>query len=60
MINIKSEKEFESVTIYSINGRTVLNTSNKKVDVSELKSGSYFLILTTKNGTTYTKKWVKN
>lgn len=47
-VNIKSEKKFDEVEIYNVLGQNVLSSKiseSQEIDMSELKSGTYFLKL---------------
>lgn len=48
----------ESVTFRNLNGTTVLETTEKQINISALKSGIYVLFLNTKNGD-YSYKVIK-
>ncbi len=53
---------FKSILITDINGRTVMNFTNEpsnEVDVSDLKSGLYFIRIESPSGSV-TKKFIKN
>lgn len=61
ILNITNEDDFElkSVFIFDINGRKVLASNSKSIDVSNLGNGIYFAKIETENGT-FTKKFIKN
>ncbi len=63
-IDAKTSEEFNFVTIYSLDGKVVLNNtlnnSNEKIDISKLKEGTYLFVLTDNDGNTYTRKLKKN
>ncbi|PLX06279.1 MAG: hypothetical protein C0596_17550 [Marinilabiliales bacterium] len=62
-ILINSEVEVHSIAIYSVVGEIVSKTddnSGKIINISNLSSGSYLLILTSKTGNTYTTKFIKD
>ena len=47
-VNIKSDNKFDEVEIYDVLGQKVLSSKipeNQEIDMSELKSGTYFLKL---------------
>lgn len=53
---------FDSISIIDVNGKTVFlseNVRSKKIDVSSLKPGMYFITITTSEGK-ITKKFIKN
>jgi len=58
-INITSTDNFEKYTIFDVSGRQILTDAfheYKKIDVSELKNGIYFISLTSENQLITTKK----
>lgn len=62
--NLNQVPKYNSLSIIDINGRTVLeksitNISNKLIDVSNLLSGPYFMILERNNGTEQQLKFIK-
>jgi len=62
-ISITSSNEINSVTIINNIGNIVLSINepnSNKIDVSSLANGIYFVSVNTKNGSTITKKIIKN
>ncbi|WP_395054461.1 T9SS type A sorting domain-containing protein [Flavobacterium sp.] len=59
-IEVKNEIEMTSISIYNMLGQVVLTTTNPSntIEVSNLKTGNYFIKVTTDKGTT-TSKFVK-
>ena len=49
----------ENVEVYSITGQKVLTSTSKQIDLSALNSGVYFVKLIAQEGTSITKKVVK-
>ncbi|MCR6642425.1 MAG: T9SS type A sorting domain-containing protein [Sporocytophaga sp.] len=50
-INIKTEIQVTSISIYSGDGRLIMKTLNRKqIDVSNLKSGLYILVIQSESG----------
>ncbi len=62
-IQIKTAKHFTRLEIYSAIGTKIRQMEfnpNEKINVSDLTNGLYFMVLTEKNGTKYTRKILKN
>lgn len=61
ILNINTQKSIKSVSVFDINGREVLSTTNntKSIDVSALQDGMYILQVLTNTGI-LTKKFIKN
>jgi len=63
IINFKSNKNFAPIEakIYELSGRMVLQTKVEKesISVKQLNAGNYLLVLTDKNGKTYSQKIIK-
>lgn len=57
-LNIDSLEPIERVRIYSVNGKLVKETFAASIDVSEFKSGMYFVTVWS-SGKTQTKKFIK-
>lgn len=59
-LNIKAESEINELTIRNIVGQTirteVLNANSKTIDVSDLASGNYFVVVKMANGEVSTQK----
>ncbi|MBB4805272.1 hypothetical protein HNP38_000544 [Chryseobacterium defluvii] len=63
-LHISSEKKIRSVSVYSADGRLIINNitiNNKeaKVDLSELRTGNYLAVITLDNGNMETFKVLK-
>jgi hypothetical protein len=58
VIQIESDKNVESISIYDLNGKPLFETTNKTINLNFLKSGYYFIILKSENQT-YTTKVLK-
>lgn len=56
-ISSKNQTEIQSVEIYNIVGQVVvaIPNSTKAIDVSSLKTGTYFIKVNTEKGSTTTK-----
>lgn len=59
IINIQAEQELKKVDILNANGRKILSTTKKQVDVSHFPSGLYFVQGTLEDGSVVRKKFVK-
>ena len=59
--NIQSQQEIKTITIFDATGKRVANFENQKekVDISNLKSGIYFVEIVTSENKTFTEKIVK-
>lgn len=64
VINFNSEVIMTSISIFDILGKEILNkignSNNETIDISNLNSGIYFTKLFFENGTSSTKKIIKN
>ncbi len=64
LINIESDQKIKKIEVLSLNGQSIkLSKSElqiKKIDISEITSGFYFLKLTNELGQTSIKKIIKN
>lgn len=62
-LQIETTQEIEQASVYNLVGQKVKNISlqagQKAIDISELKTGSYFVTLQSTTGNTYTKLIVK-
>ena len=58
-IQNNSALPIENVEVYSITGQKVLTSTSTKIDLSALNSGIYFVKLIAQEGTSITKKVVK-
>ncbi|MEO2059487.1 MAG: T9SS type A sorting domain-containing protein [Mesonia sp.] len=61
VVNIQNNSALpiENVEVYSITGQKVLTSTSKQIDLSALNSGVYFVKLIAQEGTSITKKVVK-
>ncbi len=59
MLQITSSEPIESVALYTLSGKKVLQTNTMQVDVSDLKEGPYIVQATSQTGNHYTAKIVK-
>lgn len=60
-IAVPNEVQITQVAVYNITGQEVLTTNQtQNINVSQLASGTYLLKATSANGTTLTKKIIKN
>lgn len=60
-IAVPNEVQITQVTVYNITGQEVLKTNQtQNINVSQLASGTYLLKATSVNGSTLTKKIIKN
>ncbi|MBL1222329.1 T9SS type A sorting domain-containing protein [Chryseobacterium sp. L7] len=60
IIHLKSDEEIKNIMITSLDGKSVLKTSDmKKIDISKLPKGVYILKGELKNGNTVSKKLIK-
>jgi len=59
MVTIKNESELTKAEIIDINGRKIMESASKTIDVSNLKTGQYIIKMSFKNGTTDTQKLIK-
>ena len=57
-IFINTEKEIESLKLYTIDGKEILNGLNKSIDLSNLEKGNYILKIRIE-GKTFIKKVIK-
>tara|TARA_B100002051_G_C16390332_1_gene464868 strand:- start:19 stop:639 length:621 start_codon:yes stop_codon:yes gene_type:complete len=59
VLNIQSQEQIDSVRIFTLEGRLLLQTANPSIDISQLKAGLY-LVQIMAQGQTATKKFLKN
>ena len=57
-ISIKTSATIESIKIYNLKGKLILNKKSKTIDISNLKSGLYFIELNMQNNSKI-KKFIK-
>jgi hypothetical protein len=58
-INIKTDKKIKSSTILDMSGKSVMNTSSEKVDISSLPKGIYLIKVEFADGSSATEKVIK-
>jgi len=58
VLYIESQQQIETVKIYSLQGQLIKESSNSKIDVSQLTTGLYFIQVTIE-GIIITKKFIK-
>ena len=59
VLNIQSQEQIDSVRIFTLEGRLLLQTANPSIDISQLKGGLY-LVQIRVQGHTATKIFLKN
>ncbi len=59
LLNIAGGDHISSVTVYSVLGKLVLTAKSKTIDVSQLKSGIYVIMVQDKSGNFQTKRFIK-
>ncbi|WP_312769122.1 T9SS type A sorting domain-containing protein [Epilithonimonas sp.] len=59
IVTIKNESELTKAEIIDMNGRKVLDSNSKTIDVSNLSTGQYIIKMSFKNGMTDTQKLIK-
>lgn len=62
IVKFDSSKNYQNAKIYNLEGRQVKSAALKtnQIDISDLKSGNYIIILTDGNGNSQTMKIIKN
>ncbi|MGG1924664.1 T9SS type A sorting domain-containing protein [Chryseobacterium sp. NRRL B-14798] len=58
-INIRADKKIKSATVIDASGKSVLNNSSDKLDISSLPKGTYLLKVDFSDGTSKTEKVIK-
>ena len=60
-LNIKTDKKITEMTVYDISGKKVFssNSSDRKIDVSQLAKGTYILTIKSADGTMSNQKFIK-
>jgi len=59
-LNIQADSTIQDISIYNLNGKNISNHhSTKKIDVSNLTSGTYLIKIEFKNGTIQQQKFIK-
>ena len=60
-LTLQNNTEVKEVVLYNLTGQEMLRTNQtQNINVSDLANGAYFLKATTTNGTSLTKKIIKN
>lgn len=58
-INIKTDKKIKSVTVIDASGKSLLNNTSERLDISSLPKGNYLLKVDFSDGTSKTEKVIK-
>jgi len=58
-VNIKNESNLKMAEIFDMNGRKVMESATKTIDVSKLTTGQYIIRMTFDNGSQDTQKLIK-
>ncbi|UQB69327.1 GEVED domain-containing protein [Epilithonimonas zeae] len=58
-VNIKNESNLKTAEIFDINGRKIMESAAKTIDVSKLTTGQYIIRMTFDNGSQDTQKLIK-
>jgi len=59
IVTIKNNSDLMIAEIFDMNGRMILSSSSKQIDISKLSTGQYLIRSTFKNGSTDTQKLIK-
>jgi len=59
-INIDYHNEIKEVSIFNLNGKQLLKSDSKVVNVSSLQNGLYFIVINDKNNKIIKKKLIIN
>lgn len=60
IVNIKADKDIESITIYSVLGKKIMTKKNTKtIDIRDLKSGIYLIQIITKDNKKTNQRFIK-
>lgn len=59
MVNIKNDKGLKKAVVIDMNGRKVMESTSKTIDVSRLTTGQYVIKITFDDGKTDTQKLIK-
>ena len=59
ILNIEMTQSLKQVTVYSMLGKEVLKSENKKLDVSSLENGVFLIKIEDENGSIATKRFIK-
>ena len=59
MVTIKNNSDLIMAELFDMNGRKILSSSSKSIDISKLSSGQYLIKSTFKDGSTDTQKLIK-
>lgn len=58
-VNVKSDKKVRSISVYSVEGRKLMEVNDSKVDLSSYPTGIYFLDIHLENGNQFKHKIIK-
>ncbi|MDR3024277.1 T9SS type A sorting domain-containing protein [Chryseobacterium sp.] len=58
-INIKTDKKIKSATVIDVSGKSLLNNTSERLDISSLPKGTYLLKVDFSDGTSKTEKVIK-
>ena len=59
MLNIEMTQSLKQASVYSMLGKEVLKSENKKLDVSSLENGVFLIKIEDENGNVSTKRFIK-
>ena len=59
LVNVRSEKKVISISVYSIEGRKLMDAKGSKVDLTSYPTGTYILDILLENGTQFKHKIIK-
>ncbi len=59
-INIKTDKKIKSSTVFDLSGKTLLQSTSEKVNISSFTKGTYLLKVEFADGSTKTEKIIKD
>jgi hypothetical protein len=59
-ISLKNDELFSRIEIINMNGKVILETKEKTIDISDFQSGIYVAKILSQNGTMSVRKFVKN
>ncbi|MGB5980530.1 MAG: choice-of-anchor Q domain-containing protein [Nonlabens sp.] len=60
ILNVGGVHAFAKAYLFNLQGQLMMESSQKKIDVQELKAGIYLINILDENGVSTTKKFVKN
>ncbi|RZJ39051.1 MAG: T9SS type A sorting domain-containing protein, partial [Chryseobacterium sp.] len=59
MVKIKTDSDLMTAEIFDMNGRIILSSSSKQIDISKISTGQYLIKSTFKDGSSDTQKLIK-